>query len=552
MNLTKKILPLAALVALALPGSAMAAPKAKVQFSSPAYAVAENAGSATISVVRPRTGHSTVRLKLPVTVDYTTVDGTARAGSDYTATSGTLSFPACSGSPTASDPCLSQPITVPVADNFVVDGPRTLGLKLSNAMSGSRRAILGYPSTAALVIVDDDNSGIGSGSSFQMASASDFVSESAASAPVFVIRSGDLTTGTSVHYTTADGAAADGTDYTAVSGTLNFPDQATNAVTSIIQVVNVPLLHNPATDPQLRDFNVNLDIPAGSGGTLGTPSSESVTIVNSDGPATVLWSAAAYSVAETAGPVRLTAIAAGSITGNDEVDVDYATADGTAKAGVSYTSSSDTLEFFADDLAESVDIAVLDDHLSGDKAFTTALQNPSAGSAVGTPGTATVNVLDAGDHSGDVVPVSAGSIPVAGTPAAPGDQAVLGVRQAACGLTVKASKKQKLLKKRVLVLKLRSANACKVSLATTIKQLKAKKKHSAKSARALKLKGKKASLSLLPGKAKTVKVKFTKKTLKAIKKALRARKNLVATVVVTTKDSASKVTRKTLKITIKR
>jgi hypothetical protein len=552
MNLTKKILPLAALVALALPGSAMAAPKAKVQFSNPAYAVAENAGSATITVVRPRTGHSIVRLKLPVTVDYTTIDGTAKAGSDYTATNGTLSFPACSNSPLASDPCLRQTFNVSVADNFVVDGPRTLGLKLSNAMSGSRRAILGYPSTAALVIVDNDNSGIGSGSSFQMASASDFVSESAVSAPVFVIRSGDLATGTSVHYATADGAAAAGTDYTGVSGTLNFPDQATDAVTSIIQVVNVPLLHNPATDPQLRDFNFNLDIPAGSGGTLGTPSSENVTVVNSDGPATLLWSAPAYNVAETAGSVRLTAIGAGSITGNDEVDVDYATTDGTAKAGVSYTSANDTLEFFADDLAESVDIAVLDDHLSGDKAFTTALQNPSTGASIGTPGTATVNVLDAGDHSADVAPASNGSTPVAGTPAAPGDQSVLGVRQAACGLTVKASKKQKLLKKRVLVLKLRSANACKVSLATTIKQLKAKKKHSAKSARALKLKGKKASLSLLPGKAKTVKVKFTKKTLKAIKKALRARKNLVATVVVTSKDSASKVTRKTLKITIKR
>jgi VCBS repeat-containing protein len=46
-------------------------------------------------------------------------------------------------------------------------------------------------------------------------------------------------------------------------------------------------------------------------------------------------------------------------------------------------------------------------------------------------------------------------------------------------------------------------------------------------------------------------VTFTKKTLKAIKKALRARKKLVATVVVTSKDSASKLTRKTVKITIK-
>ena len=70
--------------------------------------------------------------------------------------------------------------------------------------------------------------------------------------------------------------------------------------------------------------------------------------------------------------------------------------------------------------------------------------------------------------------------------------------------------------------------------------------------RALVLKGKKTSLTLQPGKAKTVTVKFTKKTLKAITKALRARKQLVATIVVTTRDSASKVSRKTLKVTIRR
>src|SRR4051794_24865390 len=170
MTLTKKILPLAAVLALALPASsAMAAPKAKVQFSAPGYAAAENSGAATISVIRPRNGHSSVRLNQPVSVDYRTIDGTAIAGVDYTAAGGTLNFPACSGSPGASDPCLKQTFPVPVIDNFTVDGPRTLTLKLSNAQSPTRRAILGYPSTAALVIADDDTSGVGSASTFQVA-----------------------------------------------------------------------------------------------------------------------------------------------------------------------------------------------------------------------------------------------------------------------------------------------------------------------------------------------------------------------------------------------
>src|SRR3954454_7065137 len=222
MTLTKKILPLAALLAIALPASAMAAPKPKVQFSSPAYAVAENAGSTTISVIRPRTGHSKVRLNQPVTVDFRTVDGTAKAGSDYSANSGTLSFPACSGPFDANSPCVKQTFTVAVNDNFVVDGPRTLSLKLSNARAGTRKAILGFPSTAALVIADDDSNGVGTCATFQFASASGYVSEADPSgkASVFVIRSGDLTAPAAVHYASSNGAAAiAGTDYTSASGT---------------------------------------------------------------------------------------------------------------------------------------------------------------------------------------------------------------------------------------------------------------------------------------------------------------------------------------------
>src|SRR3954447_11088641 len=554
MTLTKKILPLAADLPVAVPsGSAMAAPKPKVQFSAPAFAAAENSGSATISVVRPRNGHSSVRLNQPVTVDFTTIDGTAKAGSDYGASAGTLSFPACSGPFDANNPCVKQTVSVPVYDDFVADGPRTLSLKLSNARSGTRTAILGFPSTAALVIADNDNSGVGSGSTFQVASASDYVSEAAGSASVFVIRSGDLSAGAAVHYATSDGAALAGTDYAAKSGTLNFPTQSTDPVTSIIQVVQVALLHNAATAPQLRDFNLGLDIPAGTGGTLGSPSSENVSIVNSDGTPTLLWTAPSYSVSEKAGSAQLTALAAGSITGNDEVDVDYQTADGTAVAGINYTASTDTLQFFADDFAETVEIPVLDDGRAGDKAFTAQLLNPSAGAAIGAPGTATVNIVDSGVRSKETS-TSPGAGGDAGAGAETGgtgaSQVVLGVRQAACGLTIKAAKKQKLVKQKVLKLTLKAAQTCKVTLATTIKQLRSKKK-SVRSAKALAFKGTKASLTLQPGKAKTVKVKFTKKTLKAMKKALRARKSFVANVLVTTKDSASKVQRKTLKITIR-
>ena len=61
---------------------------------------------------------------LPVTVDYATRDGTARAGQDYTATRGTLTFAAGEKSKT---------VAVPVLDDALDEGDETLVLRLSNA-----------------------------------------------------------------------------------------------------------------------------------------------------------------------------------------------------------------------------------------------------------------------------------------------------------------------------------------------------------------------------------------------------------------------------------
>ena len=59
-----------------------------------------------------------------VTVDYATHDGTARAGSDYTDTSGSLTF-----APGDTE----KTVSVPVIDDTVEDTPETLTLRLSNA-----------------------------------------------------------------------------------------------------------------------------------------------------------------------------------------------------------------------------------------------------------------------------------------------------------------------------------------------------------------------------------------------------------------------------------
>lgn len=542
----KKLFPLVAAVALVLPSSAFAAPKPKVNFSKSAYAVAENdpAGAAVITVFRKGNAK---RVNQTVTVRYATSNGTAKAGTDYTATSGNLTFAPGETSKT---------FNVPVTNNSVIDGARTVNLKLSGPTASGGRAVLGFPAAATLVIADDDANGTpGNGPTFQLAIASDVVSEAAGSQPMFIVRSGDLTATASVNYSTADGAALAGTDYTATSGTANFT--AGNDADAILQEIDVPILHNPATSPATRDFAFNLSVPSGTTGQLGNPSSETVTIVNSDGAPTFQFSAPSYSVTEDGGSVRLTVFAAGSITAADGVDIGVATAAGSALPGVNYTETSDTLTFLPGDVAQSIDVPVMADGLAGDKYFTAALSGDA--STLGNPSTATVTVLNTdavtpdpngGANNGGN---TSNGATTGGTNGGGDGQVVLGDRQAACGLVAKVSKAQKLLKQKVLKLKLRTGKACKVTVTTKIAQLRSKsKKKPAQIVRALSFKGKKASLTLQPNKAKTVKVKFTKKTLKAIKKALQARKKLVATLVVTTRDSASKVSRKTLKITIKR
>jgi endoglucanase len=64
----------------------------------------------------------------PVTVDYATVDGTAKAGSDYTSTSGKLTFAAGETSKT---------VTVKVLSDSVSEGNETFGLKISNATAAT-------------------------------------------------------------------------------------------------------------------------------------------------------------------------------------------------------------------------------------------------------------------------------------------------------------------------------------------------------------------------------------------------------------------------------
>ena len=108
-----------------------------LQLSAAAYSVAENAGSVAITVIR--TGDHIGA----ITVDYVTDDGSATARTDYTITSGTLSFAAGEASKTFS---------IPIADDTYEESSETFYVILSNATGAGLLA----PSIAIVTITDND------------------------------------------------------------------------------------------------------------------------------------------------------------------------------------------------------------------------------------------------------------------------------------------------------------------------------------------------------------------------------------------------------------
>ncbi len=111
-----------------------------LQFSSSSYSVTENAGTATITVIR--TGGSDGA----VGVSYATSNGTAIAPDDYTATSGVVTF--------ADGDMTPKIFNITIINDAQVEGNETVNLALSNPTGG---ATLGNPNTAVLTINDDDS-----------------------------------------------------------------------------------------------------------------------------------------------------------------------------------------------------------------------------------------------------------------------------------------------------------------------------------------------------------------------------------------------------------
>ncbi|MCY4027251.1 MAG: fibronectin type III domain-containing protein, partial [Acidobacteria bacterium] len=281
----------------------------------------------------------------PVTVDYTTADGTATAGEDYTAVSGTLTFSAGE---------ISKTVSVAVLDDTHDEGEETLTLRLSSA-AGAR---IGDGEATGTIA----NAGPPPGT---------VQAASGGTAPRFLI-----------YHDPSDPAAAARYE----EGVRALGDAGVSHRTRHESSAEAGVLAGVANSVMPRFF---LGDPTAPG--WGPPQPK----VNNGG---LRWlkawlanlpgiSAADARVTEAAG-ARLDFTVALGKAATVPVTVDYATADGTAVAGQDYTAASGTLTFAAGETSKPVSVLVLDDaHDEGEETLTLRLSN-AAGARI-TDGTAT-------------------------------------------------------------------------------------------------------------------------------------------------------------------
>ena len=355
--------------------------------------------SASITSVNESAGTATVTLTLDnavqdgFTVDYATADGTAQAGSDYTATNGTATFVGAANE--------TFTFTVAINDDGVVEGTESLGILLSNVVPGGGVLASSIGTTnGSVTIVDND------GPATVTASMTE-VNETTAIVTLTLDRA--VQGGFIVSYATADGTAIAGSDYLATSGVANFNGAAGEVISFAVPVINDNVVEGTeALAIVLSNVVPGGIVPAASIATVDG----SVTIVDDDGPANV--SASITSVDEHAGTATVTLTLDRAV--QDGFTVDFATADGTATAGLDYTATSGTANFVGA-VGETVSftVPINDDTIVEDtEAFNILLSNVVTGSIVPATSIVTadgsVSIVDNDEATVSLTPIGSDTI----------------------------------------------------------------------------------------------------------------------------------------------
>uniref|UniRef100_UPI0010A5D691 Calx-beta domain-containing protein n=1 Tax=Cognatitamlana onchidii TaxID=2562860 RepID=UPI0010A5D691 len=317
--------------------------------------IAEDGGSVTV------TASLDVASSVDTTIDIVTSDGTAVSGSDYTATTTTITIPAGDLSTTVSISIIDDLIDEP-DETFTVSGTVTSGNTVNTDASGEVTILDNEPTPTVSLSdesVDEDAGSVDVTASLDVASSVD----------------------TTIDIVTSDGTAVSGSDYTATTTTITIP------AGDLSTTVSISIIDDLIDEPD-ETFTVSGTVT--SGNTVNIDPSGEVTILDNEPTPTV--SLSDESVDEDAGSVDVTASL--DVASSVDTTIDIVTSDGTAVSGSDYTATTTTITIPAGDLSTTVSISIIDDLIDEPDETFTVSGTVTSGNTVNTDASGEVTILD--------------------------------------------------------------------------------------------------------------------------------------------------------------
>lgn len=301
-----------------------------------------------------------------ITVDYATANGSATAGSDYTATSGTITFN--SGE-------TSKPLPVSVNGDGTIEGNETFVINLTNPTNAS---LLDAQGTGT--IVEDDSAM----PSFSIANVTLNEGNSGTTAFTFTVTLSPTAGST----TTVQATIADGT---ATSADGDFVALAPVTLTFNAGVVTQQVTVNVNGDTKLEnDETFTVTLGSNSVGTTIGSGTATGTITNDDAQPQMLISDPSQFEGNSGTTAFLFTVTLSNPSAFP-ITVNYLTSNGTATAGSDYTTTSGTLTFPPGSTTQTITVLVNGDLLNeGSETFFVTLSNASGATISDAQATATI------------------------------------------------------------------------------------------------------------------------------------------------------------------
>lgn len=319
----------------------------------------ENQTHAVISVQQTDTS-------IASSVQYRTVDMTAKAGDDYAHQQGTLHW--------AGGAIAEQFIKIPIIHTAEVEADEQFKLELLD----TNNTIL----QEATITIKDVKA-----SSYLQFVLSDYsTTEASPELTILVSRTGTPTGLVSVNYETQNNSAIAGEDYTQTAGTLTWAEGDLNPKTLII-----PIHIDAATEPD-EQFKLTLTGLQGDVA-LGQQSTTTITIIDTPVSGNVELVSANYIIEEgkrAAIPVKRTGSMAAAVS------VNYTTLDATAHAGTDYTAAQGQLTWGAGDSSNKIIHinTIKDTDAEASEHLSLILSKPTGGVSLGSILATQLTILD--------------------------------------------------------------------------------------------------------------------------------------------------------------